>query len=505
MPISRNIFWFYLATTAFAGGVFIRSFMVINSATVWWLLILSLSLIFIIKNHTALTAGIFLYISFTLLFIILGILRMEWASQNETNIFLESQLEEKVLITGVVDTEPEYRDTTTHVYIKTDYGRLLVFVPIGTEVVYGDELEVTGTLEKPSSFTTDLGREFNYRGYLLAKGVSYTVNFATIKVLSHGHGHILFTGLFTLKDIFLQKLELVLPEPQAGLGEGVLLGVSKSLGDDLEKVFRRAGIIHIVVLSGYNVMIVVTFILFVLGSILGRRASSLVGMVGIFLFAVLVGLGSTVVRACVMASLLLLMNLTGRIYWALRGLLVAGIAMILWNPYYLVFDIGFQLSFLATLGLILFSPYINSYLTLVPTFLGIREFLVATLATQLFVLPLLLYQIGELSIISVIVNVLVLPLVPLAMMLTFVTGIISLFSVSLGMWMGYLANLSLAYIIVIAKWFASLPFASFTVPQFPFWVTIVGYISLALWLWYTKKTQNSNLNNWQIVEESNIK
>jgi competence protein ComEC len=218
------------------------------------------------------------------------------------------------------------------------------------------------------------------------------------------------------------------------------------------------------------------------------------------LFALLVGLGATVVRASVMASLLLIMGFTGHVYIVQRGLFLAGVLMLIWNPYLLAFDIGFQLSFLATFGLILLSSYLAEWLAMVPSFIGIREFLIATLATQLFVLPLLLYQMGEFSVVSVIVNVLVLPMVPVAMLLTFLVGMISFISTSLALPFAYAAYLSLSYIIMIAEWFGSLPFAAFSVPPFNFWFVPLGYAAIG-WLVWQLGREPDLLRGWIIVED----
>ena len=149
-----------------------------------------------------------------------------------------------------------------------------------------------------------------------------------------------------------------------------------------------------------------------------------------------------------------------------------------------MFDPGFQLSFLATLALILLTPHLEHWLSFVPSFGRIREFLVATLATQLFVMPLLLFSIGELSLVSVIVNVLVLPMVPVAMGLTFVAGVIGMVSSTLALPFAYLAYLSLSYIIVIAEFFSRVPLAAFSVPQFPFWVVVTAYGVLGVGIYY---------------------
>lgn len=487
--------WLYVASVSFAVGIFVRSFYEVGLVVVVGLCLVAVGLV----TRRGVAPPRRLFLSLTIFCLSIGILRMEWASWSEIIPVLENQVGEKVLLQGVIKREPDLRTNSIHLYVETKDGLVLVMAQRGGVWNYGDRVTVEGKLKKPESFETDLGREFNYPGYLLSRGVSYLISFAEVEKIASNEGSDLIARILTVKHSFMRRLEQFIPEPQVGLGEGLLLGVKKALGEDLETAFRRTGIIHIVVLSGYNVMIVVTFILYVLGRVFGRRLSVLFGLIGIVLFAVMVGLGATVVRASVMAGLLLLMGLTGRMYLVLRGLMVAGVVMLFFNPYALAFDVGFQLSFLATLGLIIVSPYLSRGLGGVPTFLGMREFLTATLATQLFVLPLLLYQMGEFSIVAVVVNVLVLPMVAVAMLLTFLTGIVSFVSVALVAPLAFVTYLSLSYIIIIAEWFAELPFASFTVSAFSFWFVPCAYAVLAYIFWRIKQ-EPDELKGWVIVE-----
>lgn len=491
----------YLAVIAFAGGVLCRSFAAVSLPVAALVAVMGLAVAMGGRGRAGgPSAPALLSLGLLIFIFALGLFRMEWASWSENNTFLEARLGEETIFTGVIAREPDERSVTTHLYVKTDHGLILVTTPRGTEWKYGDLVEVTGEVERPESFETDLGRTFNYRGYLLAKGVAYMASFAEVRKIAEGKGNLVLAHIFRAKESFMEKLEAVIPEPEAGLSLGLLLGVKRALGEDLENAFRRAGIIHIVVLSGYNVMIVVAFILYVLGRIFDRRLAVLFGLSSIALFAVMVGLGATVIRASLMASLLLFMGLTGRVYLVLRGLFVAAGIMILWNPYSLAFDVGFQLSFLATLGLILFSPYLEEKLEVLPNTVGIREFVTATLATQLFVLPLLLYQMGEFSVVAVLVNVLVLPMVPVAMLLSFFTGVSGFIFSPLSAALAFAAYLSLTYIVTAAEWFSSLPIAAFTVPPFPFFLVPIGYALIVWFLWFLGREPDP-LNGWQIKEE----
>src|SRR3989344_302798 len=337
------------------------------------------------------------------------------------------------------------------------------------------------------------------------------------EVLQGGQVNPVLSMLLIGKRMFMNKVEELVPEPAAGLGEGLLLGVKQALGEELETAFRQTGIIHIVVLSGHNVMLVVIFIMYVLGQFLVPRPRLVVGIMAIITFAFLVGLSATVVRASIMVSLLLLVQADGRTYLVLRGLLLAGAVMVLLNPLLLVYDIGFQLSFLATLGLVLIAPHLERLLIKVPTFAGIRTFLVATIATQIAVSPLLLYQIGEFSVVSVLVNVLVLPMVPAAMLLTFGVGATGFIVPALAPLLVYPTVFSLQYIIEIARFFSGFSFASFVVPAFSVWVVPLAYALMGGVLWYLYRPEDElgygdlgqglltkpavELDDWLIEEE----
>jgi len=422
---------------------------------------------------------------------------------------LDGQVGKEVTVVGVIEREPERSDTHTKLYVQTDTATVLVFADRFLKVSYGDTVQVSGVVRTPEPFADERGRVFDYAGYLRAKRVGYTMFQPTVEVVAVRGGWSLFGFLSVCKQVMVERLSLYLPMPEAGLAAGILLGVTVSLGDTLEQAFRDSGIIHIVVLSGYNMMLVVSFFLFVLAYLLPYRARLLVGLLGVWLFALLVGLSATVTRAAIMASLLLLVRFGGNTHNVLRALFLAGAGMLLINPYLLQYDIGFQLSFMATLALVVYAEPLAQKLTFVPTVGGVREFLVATLVTQFLVAPLLLYHMGSLSIVSVLVNVLVLPVVPVAMAAA--AGVILLSFV----WPGLAGVMALGtywllhYIIGVAVFFAELPLATVSVPAFSFEVVGFVYVLVGLLSWYTlsrsvlsvQKQVERPCTAWTIVEE----
>lgn len=479
----------YLALGAFALGIALRSVYAGASSFAYTLLLCSMicALWWYCRSGRL---GTLFALSLVCLCGALGIMRYEWADIRAADPVVAQQVGEEVILTGVIDREPDVRARTQQLYVRIDSlndrahdARVLILTDRYPRFSYGDRVTVSGTLGRPESFETDLGRTFNYPGYLRARGITYTVPFADVARVRSGEGNLLFGTLLALKHRFMHSIEQQLPEPHAGLAEGLVLGVKRALGEDLEDAFRATGIIHIVVLSGYNVTIVAEAIMRLLSYFFVPRTRVLFGIAAIAAFMFIAGLSATVVHASLMAVLVLIARATGRTYDVVRALMIAGAVMLLINPYLLMFDPGFQLSFLATLGLILLAPIIERLLGMVPTRLQIREFVTATIATQLFVLPLLLFSMGELSIVAVAVNVLVLPAVPIAMLLIFLAGALGMFSTLGALPFSFGAYVLLEYMLSVVWWFAALPFASLPVPIFPFWMVMVGYLLLAYILW----------------------
>lgn len=422
-----------------------------------------------------------------------GMVRYKIEFNNNASVELHHFLQERPTIQGIIVTEPELTEKGWRFVVEASSvntsgketpisSRLLVKTGFYPEYNYGDEIKMTGTLQVPENFQSDNGRIFNYRMYLAKEKIFYTISKPAIELLGNSRGLWLKEKLFVVKQAFLGKVDSVLPEPQSALAGGLVLGVKQSLGKELESKFRTAGLIHIVVLSGYNVTIIAESFMKAL-SFLPKHVSTFCGAIGIVFFAIITGGTATVIRSSIMALILLLGRSIGREYDAFRALFVAGFFMVLHNPHILLYDPSFQLSFLATLGLMLVVPFIEKYFMWAPEKFGLRSIFTSTIATQIFVLPYLMYQIGDLSIIGLVVNILVLPIIPLTMLCVFLTGMTGFVFVPLSQLFSFLSYFLLAYEIQMVEVFAALPFASFSVNAFPLWVVFVlyGFYCAVLW------------------------
>jgi competence protein ComEC len=464
---------FFASIFAFLAGVFVRSFY--TPPEFLLILLASLSALSILAYIFA-RKNFFVFVFFALSFILLGVFRFHYADVRQPKNIFDHLVGENISFEGFVAEEPDRRENNQRLIIKFENVKILVTTDLYPEFSYGDKLAVSGKLQKPQNFITDVGKDFNYINYLAKDGIFYNVSFAKVTFLESGHGSGVKRFLLENKKRFLNKTEELIPDPGSSLLGGLLLGTKQSLGRNLEQSFIDTGLIHIVVLSGYNVTIIAEAILRAL-AFLPLLSGIFVGSFAILLFAITTGAGATIVRASIMAILALVARATGHAYDITRALIFSGFLMVLHNPYILYFDISFQLSFLATLGLIYLSPIVKKYFTWLPNFLGLQDIASATVAVQIFVLPFILYKMGTLSIIAPITNLLVLPLIPATMLFGFLTGIIGFVSGAMATPFAWVSHLLLSLEIGIVKFFGDMSFSAISIRHFSIaWVLIIYII-----------------------------
>ena len=398
----------------FSGGVFARSFYDFG-----W----NFALLFIFLG--LMLAGIFVFTKFqkfvlfaSLFFLAFGLGMFRYEIKDAPSAEFGKQIGLKITATGVIVDEPDEKENYTRLVMETDKGKEKILVVSRRYPVfhYGDRVELNGKLEKPEKIS-----DFDWPAYLAKDDIYFEMFYPQIKKLDGIGGSWLKRQFFSVKEKFIGNLSSLIPEPDAGYLAGLTIGGKQAMSKDLQEEFKRAGIIHVVVLSGYNVTIVASVIMQIL-----RGLPLFVGMgfgiLGILFFALMTGASATVVRASIMAGLALLARATGRVYQMTIALLAAGIFMILQNPKILRFDASFQLSFLATLALIYVSPHVGNKLNFVPKKFQLREIVTSTISTQIFVLPFFLYKMGMFSVVSLPVNLLVLIFVPITMFFGFLAG-----------------------------------------------------------------------------------
>jgi competence protein ComEC len=382
---------------------------------------------------------------------------------------------QKIEATGTIIGESDIRSSNTRLKISVDdiilktednsfsgslktNENIIITTSHFPEYKNGDEIRVSGKVQVPENFKNENGIEFDYINYLAKDDIHSVIYYPRI-VLINRPSFSFNRIIFDIKNSFLEKVQSVIPSPEAELLGGILLGTKRSLGEDLEEKFRIVGLIHIVVLSGYNVTIIAEAIFRALGG-LPKFISASLGIISIIIFTIMVGSGATVVRSAIMTIIAVIGRISHQNYDVNRALFLAGSIMVFHNPDILLYDPSFQLSFLATIGLINISGFVKKFITIVPEKFELREITSATLSTQIAVLPLLAKMTGELSLVAPIVNVITLQVIPITMLLGFISGLGTYINETIGLVLSYIPYLFLSYILLVVEIFSKVKFAT---------------------------------------------
>ena len=407
-----------------------------------------------------------------------------------------------VTITGLVIDEPDIRDRSINLRVAAETitlsdgrslpvtGLVLVRTFRFPLIEYGSEVVLNGRLETPPSH-----EEFNYQEYLARQNIHSLMPLPTVTVMAEGQGSRFYGAMYRFKQRAFNTIIQLIPEPQAGLLVGVLLGYNRAMPDDLIANFRTTGMAHIIAISGFNVAVLIAVLLGLAGSVLDRKTAVFVAIGGVIFYALLVGARPSVVRAAIMGTLYLLTRAwLGRSTLSYASLCVAAFVMTLLHPLAL-WDVGFQMSFMATLGLMLYvSPavaWLRNYLTewwpegigwRKTAVLGLGEAIIVTLSAQLMTLPLIIYYFGQVSLVSVVANALIMPLHPLTLISGGAATLLAQIMPILGQIVGWVAWLFLTYTIGVVNLLASIPGAALPV-QLPIAgvLTLYGLIGVGSW------------------------
>ncbi|MFP3896440.1 MAG: DNA internalization-related competence protein ComEC/Rec2 [Anaerolineales bacterium] len=386
----------------------------------------------------------------------------------------------RVSITGYVSTDPNVRDTYTQLEITALQiedddmahpvrGRLIATVEHYPRHEYGDLLRITGNLETPPILDT-----FSYKEYLSARGIHSLVHYATVAPLQETRGNPLLRLIYRARRGLRTTIERILPNPEAGLLSGILLGLSHTLPDDLDAAFRITGLTHIIVISGFNISLVIQAVMLGLRRLLHRWWALGISLAMVTLYTIFVGPTPPVVRAALMGGLFVLGQLVGRPSHPLTTLATASLFMTLWNPL-IVWSVSFQLSLAATLALLVIEPLLAQgvYGWLAPQMDDndarrwlrlLRDVLLTTVAAQLLTLPIIWHHFRTVSLVSLLANLLVLSIQPAIMAFGALATVLGVVWLPLGRVAAWTAWLFLHYNIGVVRLLAKIPGAAIEAP-----------------------------------------
>ncbi len=431
------------------------------------------------------------------------------ASHNDTG--------ERVSITGVVDSFPDLRDNYLYLRIQTEdirpygtttqrepiHGLLLVRLDPENLYRYGDRLQLHGFLETPPE-----AEDFSYREYLARQGVYSYMGSARATLLESDQGNPFWAAIYTLKTKALLTVYQLWPDPEASLFAGILLGVETGIPESVAQAFKETGTTHIIAISGFNMAIVSALFAGLFGRLLGPRKGAVAAVIGLGLYTVLVGADAAVVRAAIMGCFALFARQVGRRQQALNTMAIVAALMAMANPQ-VPWDVGFQLSFAATLGLVLYAqPMQDGFANFLSRHLPknkahkiaapVGEYILFTFAAQITTLPIMAYHFGSVSWVAFLANPAILPAQPPIMTLGGLALILGVLWLPLGKLTAPLAWPFVLYTIRVVEIFARLPGGTISLGDFSlFWVMLfyAGLLTLTfgwqqIWEWLSARREN---------------
>lgn len=380
--------------------------------------------------------------------------------------------EEQIEIKAAIIAEPIFKENYQRIIIP----KIVIYTDRYPRYHYGDIINIKGKVKPFSEFRS-------YSSIIISGKISYP----SIELFSPAKFSLRRTALL-VKNKITSSLQKIIPEPKSSLLISLMFGAKNNLTSVLEKQIRRCGLSHVIVASGLHLSIIAKALSGFLDILcMSNSVNFIISSLFILSFAFMAGLTPSIIRAAIMASLLILSRFSFRLYNSFNALLLAAVIMIWLNPLVLFWDLGFQLSFLATAGIIFLYPIWKESPFWQQDWFNkkgqiIRETVLSTSSALTFVIPWVIFKMQVLSLVSPITNLLILPLVPLIMAGGAIVAISSLLFYPFGLFLGALLNLILAYFLKVISLFSSLSWSQIYIPSVLHWFIIPYYIFLFFYI-----------------------
>jgi competence protein ComEC len=484
---SKILFFFSIC---FIFGIFVESILNLSQILICGFLIVAVVIIFI---NLFFNKKYFFVLGFCVLFFVLGVLRFQISEFEIENNNLKKLNGQEVSITGIVSAEPDIRDNYQKLKIKNQDSIILATTNLYPKYNYLDTIKLEGKLEEPQE-----DDEFSYKKYLMKDGIYSVMFFPKIEVIGKSGGNpvsAVYEKILFLKQKIRDSIQYNFLPPQSSILEGTILGDNGAMSQELKDKLNITGLRHVIAVSGTHVVILSSIIMSILLAVGFKRQNAFyLALFSICFYVVLTGFPASGVRAGIMGGLYLTAQKLGRQSMGIRVIVLAASVMLIFNPLLLIYDVGFQLSFLAVMGLIYLEPVFTKIFKLFTKnkLENLIKIISATFAAQIFTLPILVYSFGNISFVSPITNLLVLPIVYWLMIFGFLASFIGIFSVQLGWIVSVPCYFVLKYFLWVIDFFSQ-PWAIKTFENVHWIWLVVLYILVAISTRYLNKKFTKNL------------
>lgn len=471
---------FLIFIISFVVGIFFSNFYILNYQFYFFITLFLLFIVSLILRNK-----IFLVFLLGMLSIFCGFYYFNYFF---TRIIPQSMPYDKIIsFDGVIYTYPDERQSITKYTVnvtrcdlKEVIGKnILVDLPKYPQYKFNDTITLTGKLEKPTNFD-----EFDYEMYLaryqifaLIKYNQFDDNAISVSKISSNNKPNISSLIFELRSRIYTNFKKIFAEPNSGIMSAIILGLKRAIPDDFMEKLRLIGLSHIVVISGFHVAVMIKIFQSITSS-WSKKLSFLIGTLFLISFVILTGGAPSVIRASIMAWLFLLAPILGRRGKITNILALTIFLMIIENPLILVYDVSFQLSVLAVLGLIYIMPLFDRFFSRFGKIIG--SAISATLSAQIMTLPIILASFGRISVVAPITNIMITPFLSIIIPYGLIVAVISLITIKFAFIISWPLSILLGYIVSITNFFSDLRFASISLSTSNWFMVIYFFVLIII-------------------------
>ena len=399
---------------------------------------------------------------------------------------------EELTLVAIVDSnkeEKEYKDTYK---IKTEYKDTHLILSINKnkniELEYGDKILIKGEFVEPSESRNYGG--FDYKEYLKSIKIHGTIKADSIEILAKNSNNLIFTFANNINLKIKENIKKLIPEKYSAIFTGLILGDTSKVEEEVNEDFKIANISHVLAISGMHITYIVMGIEFVLKKGIGKRKTRIITIIILVIYMFITGFMPSVVRSSIMGIIMLISKLIYRKNDIWTSISLSLLILLIYNPF-LILNVGLQLSYLGTIGIVCFNKNVYNFLRKLKIrnkkikyrinrkfilFMDkIKEMLSVTLSAQIVILPILLFNFNILGIYFFISNILVSIIIGPIIIVGFVCILISFVSIEITKILSIFMSVGIQILISISE-ISHLPFSKIYIPTPKVWQIVSYYI-----------------------------
>ena len=380
-------------------------------------------------------------------------------------------ISDNISLKGKIISKKTENDYYNKYIFLSNNRRFILLSPKNMNLEYGDFIKINAEYIVPDGARNYKG--FNYRMYLKTQKIYGTLKTSNIEVLEKNTCNIISTLSYKLQTKIIENSNKILPEDTQGLFIGILLGEKTNISDDIIESFKTSSLSHILAVSGMHVSYIILGMTYIVTKIkMHRRIGYILTIIILIIFMLITNFSASVVRACIMGILLLFSKLCYRKSDIWTTIAISILIAILYNPY-CIMNVGLQLSYAGTIGIILFNEnvinFLNKYMNI-----KISQAVSVIISAQITILPIMICSFNTFSLTFIISNLLATPIVGIITMFGFVIISISLISVQISQFFAPIMHLLLKILILISDLSSKLPLSQIFIVA-PSMIQIIYY------------------------------